>query len=93
MEKFTPTEDHRRCIERVKRLREALGYSQIKMAGLVEMKPTSYSDLEAPAKRIDLDKIITLANYFDVPVGFLAAGERANCTAAQLKKIQRIFDL
>ncbi len=93
MEKFTPTEDHRRCIERVKRLREALGYSQIKMAGLVKMKPTSYSDLEAPAKRIDLDKIITLANYFDVPVGFLAAGERKECSPGQLKRIQRIFDL
>ena len=57
------------------------------------MKPTSYSDLEQGAKRIDLDKLITIANVFRVPVGFLANGEREGLSFERKEQIGRLFDL
>ena len=92
VEKFKATEEHWRCITRVKRLREARNHSQAETARLLKMKPTSYSDLEAPAKRIYLETILQLARHFDVTAGFLIAGERGDLGDAQLKRVRRIFD-
>jgi len=92
-EKFKATEDHLRCIKRVKMLREARGESQAVTARLIKMYPSSYSDIEAPAKKIYLETIIQLADHFDVTAGFLIAGERGDLNASQLKRVQRIFDL
>lgn len=84
---------HKRCINRIRILRLDNGWSQKETANHLDMKPTSYSDLEQGAKRIDLDKLITIANVFKVPVGFLANGERDGLSFKRKEQIGRLFDL
>ena len=87
------TEAHSKFLSRLKLLRDEKGWSQKNAALLLGMKPTSYSDLEQGAKRVDLDKILKLAELFDVSVGFLIAGERGDLTDAQTERINRGFNL
>ncbi len=87
------TEAHGKFLSRLKILRDEKGWSQKNAALLLGMKPTSYSDLEQGAKRVDLDKILKLAELFDVSVGFLIAGERGDLTDAQMERINNRFNL
>lgn len=87
------TEAHSKFLSRLKLLRDERGWSQKNAALYLGMKPTSYSDLEQGAKRVDLDKILQLATLFDVSVGFLIAGERGDLTAAQRERINNRFNL
>lgn len=87
------TEAHSKFLSRLKLLRDERGWSQKNAALYLGMKPTSYSDLEQGAKRVDLDKIIQLAKLFDVSVGFLVAGERGDLSDAQRERINNRFNL
>ena len=87
------TEAHIRFLSRLKILRDEKGWSQKNAALYLGMRPTSYSDLEQGAKRVDLDKIIKLAELFSVSVGFLIAGERGDLSDAQRERINNRFNL
>ena len=50
MSKLEPSVHHRRFVQRLKIMREAWGMSQEKVAGLMGMKTSSYSDIEALVK-------------------------------------------
>jgi len=93
MAKFKPTFKHQRFLQRVKMLREANGNPQVSVADEIEMNRSSYADLEAGLKRVDIDKVFMLADYYEVTVGFLLAGERGDLTERQRNRIERIFDL
>tara|TARA_R100000951_G_C2607025_1_gene169995 strand:- start:329 stop:616 length:288 start_codon:yes stop_codon:yes gene_type:complete len=66
--------EQRRLAERLKRLRSMRGWNQLVAAQHCGMKGASYSDIEACNKRVDLDKLVTLARVFKVTVGFLIEG-------------------
>ena len=93
MAKFKPSFKHQRFLQRVKMLREADGNPQVLVADELEMNRSSYADLEAGLKRVDIDKVFQLADYYEVTVGFLLAGERGELTERQLRRVERIFDL
>tara|TARA_B100000886_G_scaffold338213_1_gene300557 strand:- start:882 stop:1160 length:279 start_codon:yes stop_codon:yes gene_type:complete len=84
---------HKKFLHRVKILRLEKNWSQKKTADYLGMKPTSYSDLEQGAKRVDLDKLVAIANLFAVPVGFLINGERGDLTPKRRSEINDLFDL
>jgi len=87
------SEDHIKFLNRIKILRDEKGWSQKNTAIYLNMKPTSFSDLEQGAKRVDLDKLIKMAKLFDVTVGFLVAGEREGLTDQQKERVNRRFNL
>ena len=93
MTRLEPTVHHRRFVQRLKIMREAWGMSQEKVAGLMGMKTSSYSDIEALVKRVDLDKIVQLAEFYQVTTGFLLEGERCGLTTQRGKQIDELFNL
>lgn len=93
MSKLEPSVHHRRFVQRLKIMREAWGMSQEKVAGLMGMKTSSYSDIEALVKRVDLDKIVQLAEFYQVTTGFLLEGERCGLSAQRGQQIDELFNL
>ena len=91
-EKFKPSFKHKRFLMRVKLLREGQGHPQTRVADDLEMNRSSYADLETGMKRVDIDKVYKLADYFEVTVGFLLNGERGDLTEIQAKRVRDIFD-
>ena len=85
--------EHKKMIARIKILRGERDWSQIETADRLGMVRSSYADVEAGAKRIDLDKIVAIANLFTVPVGFLINGERGDLSPKRRDEINVIFDL
>ena len=84
---------HKKFLQRVKLLRDEKNWSQKETANYLGMKPTSYSDLEQGAKRIDLDKLVAIADLFEVPAGFLINGERGDLSPKRRSEINDLFDL
>lgn len=80
--------EQRRLAERLKRLRSMRGWNQLSAAYHCGMKGASYSDIEACNKRIDLDKLITLAKVFEVTVGFLVEGTLEGVPTETRKKME-----
>lgn len=92
MAKFKPSFKHQRFLRRVKALREATGNPQTLVADEIEMNRSSYADLETGTKRVDIDKVFQLAEYYEVTVGFLLNGERGDLTETQKRRVESIFD-
>ena len=93
MSKLEPSVDHTRFVRRLKLLRDAWGLSQDAAASKMGMKTSSYSDIEALVKRVDLDKVIQLAKFYNVTAGFLLEGDRSGLSETRSKQISELFDL
>ena len=79
---------HQRCVERIKRLRAMRGISQAQAAFQLGWKSASYSDIESYNKKLDLDKLDALANFYGVTIGFLAEGEKGALTDIMKQRIE-----
>ena len=84
--------EQQRLAERLKRLRSMRGWNQLIAAHHCEMKGASYSDIEACNKRIDLDKLVTLAKVFEVTVGFLVEGTLEGVPTETRKKMEQSIE-
>tara|TARA_B100000886_G_scaffold338213_1_gene300556 strand:- start:478 stop:756 length:279 start_codon:yes stop_codon:yes gene_type:complete len=85
--------EHKKMIRRIKILRGERGWPQTETADRLGMVRSSYADIEAGTKRIDLDKILAIANVLKVPVGFLINGERGDLSFERKEQIGKLFDL
>lgn len=68
------------------------GWNQLSAAYHCGMKGASYSDIEACNKRIDLDKLVTLAKVFEVTVGFLVEGTLEGVPTETRKKMENSIE-
>tara|TARA_R100001594_G_scaffold129521_1_gene168165 strand:+ start:369 stop:662 length:294 start_codon:yes stop_codon:yes gene_type:complete len=79
---------HQRCVERLKRLRAMRGISQAQAALQLGWASASYSDIESYNKKLTLDTLNELAEFYGVNVGFLVDGHRENLSETMQKKLQ-----
>lgn len=82
------SESSKRFAERLKRLRSMNGWSQQLAAANCGMKQASYSDIESCNKRVDIDKLVLIADVYNVTVGFLVEGSFEGISEEQKNKIR-----
>ena len=58
-------------IDRIKLFRNEHSIKQLEMANYLEISETTYSDYECQRIQIPLEKLIMIANYFDVSLDYL----------------------
>jgi len=83
---------HQKTVERIKRLRKIEQLSHVQIAERLNWKPASYSDIESFNKKLDLDKLDTLAKYFNVTIGFLTEGLREGISKERLEQIENSIE-
>lgn len=82
------TELHQRCVERIKRLRAMRNISQAQAALQLGWSSASYSDIESYNKKLTLDKLNELAEFYGVTIGFLTDGHRESLSETMQKKLK-----
>ena len=81
-----------KTVERIKRLRKIEQLSHVQIAKLLNWKPASYSDIESYNKKLDLDKLDTLAKFFNVTIGFLTDGYKEGVSEERFEEIQNSIE-
>lgn len=58
--------------ERIREVREEYGYTQQKIADILNIGQRTYSDYENGKTRIPIDSLIILAKYYNVSLDYLS---------------------
>lgn len=56
---------------KLKEIREDRGFSQTKIANVLNIKQNTYSQYETEKRQIPIDCLIKLSNFYDVSVDYL----------------------
>jgi transcriptional regulator with XRE-family HTH domain len=57
--------------ERIKTLRKKHGYSQEKLAEMLNMGQNTYSDLESGKRKLDIERLFQIAQFYKISINRL----------------------